>query len=80
MACHVKPTCSMPMSSQRTPHRSTSRRTAVSAMVTTSSSSSHADHSRIIRPSVYLPGTSCAASSSAASTACLWFESTINSI
>eukprot|EP00964_Phaeocystis_antarctica_P124647 scaffold88289_cov64-Phaeocystis_antarctica.AAC.1 len=76
MPCNAEPTWSMPMSSQRTPHRSTSRRTAVSAMVTTSSSSSHADHSRIIRPSVYLPGTPCAASSSAASTTCLWVEST----
>eukprot|EP00964_Phaeocystis_antarctica_P083461 scaffold52497_cov69-Phaeocystis_antarctica.AAC.1 len=79
MVRSAEPTCSIPMSSQHTPHRSTSRRIAVSAMVTTSSSSSHADHSRIIRPSVYLPGTPCAASSSAASTACLRTESTIDS-
>mmetsp|Transcript_46780 Transcript_46780/g.151801 ORF Transcript_46780/g.151801 Transcript_46780/m.151801 type:complete len:276 (-) Transcript_46780:464-1291(-) len=63
------PTCSMPTSSYRKPCASTSRRTAVSAIDTTSSSSSHAAHSAIRSPTVYLPGTPCAVSSSAAETA-----------
>ena len=63
------PTCSMPTSSYRKPCASTSRRTAVSAIETTSSSSSHAAHSAIRSPTVYLPGTPCAVSSSAAETA-----------
>ena len=64
------PTCTIPTSSHRTPCPSTSRRTAVSAIDTASSSSSHAAHSRISSPSVYLPATPCAASSSAARVQC----------
>eukprot|EP00966_Prymnesium_polylepis_P336761 7391733-Prymnesium_polylepis.1 len=56
----------MPTSACRMPCRSISRRTAVSPIDTTSSSSSHAAHSRIISPTVYLPSTLCAASRSAA--------------
>eukprot|EP00966_Prymnesium_polylepis_P224451 5191482-Prymnesium_polylepis.1 len=59
-------TCSMPTSAWRRPYRSISRLTAVSAIDTTSSSSSHVAHSRIISPSVYLPSTLCATSRSAA--------------
>ena len=59
-------TCSMPMSAWRRPCRSISRLTTVSAIDTTSSSSSHAAQSHIISPSVYLPVTLCAISRSAA--------------
>ena len=65
-----EPTCTIPTSSHRTPRPATSRRTAVSAIDTTSSSSSHAAHSRIRSPSVYLPATPCAASSTAACAQC----------
>eukprot|EP00966_Prymnesium_polylepis_P336920 7391811-Prymnesium_polylepis.1 len=61
-------TCSMPIAAWRRPCRSISRLTAVSAIDTTSSSSSHAAHSRIISPSVYLPLTLCATSSCDADT------------